>query len=84
MELVSDLTTEAFVAALRRFALRRGKPAHIYSDNGTNFVGAKLDELAQFLKREQANLSNYINNIDINWHFIPTIPLISGACGRPG
>lgn len=30
LELVSDLTTEAFIAALRRFSARRGKPAHIF------------------------------------------------------
>ncbi|XP_018395971.1 PREDICTED: uncharacterized protein LOC108774377 [Cyphomyrmex costatus] len=36
LELVSDLTSEAFIAALRRFSARRGKPAHMYSDNGTN------------------------------------------------
>ncbi|XP_067217199.1 uncharacterized protein [Linepithema humile] len=73
LELVSDLTTEGFIAALRRFVSRRGKPADIYSDNGTNFVGAKreLDELAQFLKGEQAKLNENINDIGINWHFIP-------------
>jgi len=47
LEIVSDLTSEGFIAALRRFASRRGLPEHIYSDNGSNFVGAnnKLKEL---------------------------------------
>jgi hypothetical protein len=40
IELVSDLTSEAFIAALRRFIVRRGFCLTIYSDNGTNFVGA--------------------------------------------
>ena len=40
MEVVSDLTTEAFVAALKRFIAYRGKPLIIWSDHGTNFVGA--------------------------------------------
>ncbi|KAJ2948182.1 hypothetical protein O0L34_g9990 [Tuta absoluta] len=40
LELVSDLTTEAFILALRRFLSRRGKPREIFCDNGTNFVGA--------------------------------------------
>ena len=40
LELVSDLSTEAFLAALRRFVARRGCPYKILSDNGTNFVGA--------------------------------------------
>ncbi|XP_035225552.1 uncharacterized protein LOC118198073 [Stegodyphus dumicola] len=40
IEAVSDLTADAFLAALRRFSARRGAPSHIYSDNATNFVGA--------------------------------------------
>lgn len=39
-EIVNDLTSAAFLAALKRFVSRRGKPFEIYSDNGTNFVGA--------------------------------------------
>ena len=51
LEVVSDLTTEAFIAALRRFVARRGCPALIWSDHGSNFVGAKseLKELQSFL-----------------------------------
>ncbi|XP_033231913.1 uncharacterized protein LOC117182907 [Belonocnema kinseyi] len=41
LELVCDLTTEAFLGALKRFCARRGKPNNIYSDNATNFVGVK-------------------------------------------
>ncbi|XP_038119755.1 uncharacterized protein LOC119769945 [Culex quinquefasciatus] len=40
LELVSDLTTEAFLAALDRFVNRRGMVRKIFSDNATNFVGA--------------------------------------------
>lgn len=43
IELVSDLTAEAFVAALRRMVSRRGSICNIYSDNGTNFVRANKD-----------------------------------------
>lgn len=47
LEIVSDLSSSGFLAALRRFAARRGVQAHIYSDNGTNFVGVnnQLKEL---------------------------------------
>lgn len=41
LELVSDLTSDAFIAAFRRFVSRRGKPVCMYSDNGTTFVGAQ-------------------------------------------
>ena len=39
-ELVTTLSTEGFLEVLRRFIARRGRPKTIYSDNGTNFVGA--------------------------------------------
>jgi len=43
LELVSNLTSEAFIAALRRFIARRGLKDHLYSDNGSNFVGANRE-----------------------------------------
>ena len=50
LEPVSDLTSEAFIATLRRFIARRGKPSLVWSDHGTNFVGAarELDEICKF------------------------------------
>ena len=39
LEVVSDLTTEGFVGALRRFWSRRGNCQKLYCDNATNFVG---------------------------------------------
>lgn len=50
LEVVSNLTTEAFIAALRRFISRRGTCAHIYSDNGTTFVGAQ-NELKKIISQ---------------------------------
>jgi len=41
LELVSDLSTNLFLAALGRFVSRRGRCTNLYSDCGTNFVGAK-------------------------------------------
>ena len=57
IEVVSDLTTEAFLASLKRFVSRRGLPQSIHSDNGSNFTGAKndLQDLYQFLSSTDAN-----------------------------
>jgi len=41
LEVVQDFTTDSFIAALRRFISLRGSPRTIWSDNATNFVGAK-------------------------------------------
>ena len=75
LELVSDLTTEAFIAALRRFISRRGYPSLIWSDHGTNFVGAnrELKELSKFLCSQQAQgtISEFCNGKNIEWKFIP-------------
>lgn len=43
LELVSEMTTDAFLAALTRFAGRRGAPECIETDNGSNFIGADLE-----------------------------------------
>lgn len=40
LELTSELSTEAFLAALKRFVARRGRCSKIVSDQGRNFVGA--------------------------------------------
>ncbi|XP_036345737.1 uncharacterized protein LOC118754980 [Rhagoletis pomonella] len=40
IEVVSDLSTDAFLASLKRMIGRRGLPSDIFCDNATNFVGA--------------------------------------------
>ena len=75
LELVSDLTSEAFIACLRRFISRRGKPTLLWSDHGTNFVGSKriVQELFEFLQKTTANklIANFCSNQGIQWDFIP-------------
>ncbi|GFW91888.1 integrase catalytic domain-containing protein [Trichonephila clavipes] len=49
LEAVNDLTTEAFIAALKRLCARRGRISTLMSDNATNFKGAAA-ELNRFIK----------------------------------
>ncbi|XP_047519227.1 uncharacterized protein LOC125059071 [Pieris napi] len=55
LEVVSSLSTEAFLMCLRRFISRRGKPHDIYCDNGTDFVGAN-NELGRMLQASQSSI----------------------------
>lgn len=75
IELASDLSTDAFLAAFRRFISRRGMPSNVYSDNGTNFVGAhnQLNELYKLInsKEFQNFVSNFALSHRIVWHFSP-------------
>ena len=75
IELVSDLTAEAFLAALRRFVSRRGKPKEIWSDNATCFRRANKDlkELSSALQRQgtQDRVMNFCTSQNIQWNFSP-------------
>ncbi|XP_050055037.1 uncharacterized protein LOC114131043 [Aphis gossypii] len=75
VELVGDLTTNAFLSALRRFWSRRGICNTIYSDNGTNFVGAnrQLKELRDlFLSKQHMELVHKtVTEVGVKWQFIP-------------
>lgn len=86
LELVSDLSSSAFLAALRRMVARRGAPNHLYSDNGTNFVGAN-----RMLKEEYHDLKNTLGEeffheiaeLNIEWHFnAPSWPSAGGLWER--
>ena len=74
IELVKDLSTPMFMAALQRFISRCGVPSHVYSDHDTNFVGAdrELNELYQWLDRQhvQTEIQDSSCNLAIEWHFI--------------
>lgn len=67
LELVTTLSTEGFLEALRRFIARRGRPLVIYSDNGKNFVGASNLLRAVNWKK----ISQYCTTNEIEWHFNP-------------
>ncbi|GFV24711.1 integrase catalytic domain-containing protein [Trichonephila clavipes] len=73
LEAVTDLTTEAFIAALKRLCARRGRISTLISDNATNFKGAAA-ELNRFIKlicNKNETLANYFASETIQWKFIP-------------
>ena len=75
LEIISDLTTEAFLASLKRFIARRGLPTELHSDNGSNFKGAKrdLNDLYRLLSTPSTTsaINHYLLSQRITWHCIP-------------
>jgi len=77
IEFVSDMSAEAFIAALHRFVSRRGLPSDIYSDCGTNFQGANRE--IQHLLSEPAAQSLYVGAVSCQCHLNPpTTPHFGG------
>lgn len=72
LEVVSYLTTEAFIASLKRLFSRRGKCTAIHSDNALNFVGENNELQSLFNSIEHQTLvQKYLDDEHIAWHFIP-------------
>ena len=75
IEVVSSMSTDALIAALKRFTSRKGLVRHIYSDHGSNFVGARheLNELYQFLSLSSTDkeVSECLLANRVTWHHIP-------------
>lgn len=70
LEICTDLSTDAFLAAFTRFTSRRSCPTNMYSDNGSNFVGSnrKIQDAWKKMLKEAENLHAIQ---EIKWHFIP-------------
>lgn len=75
IELATDLSTDAFLNYLYRFIAREGRIHCIYSDNGTNFAGAKkqLNDLRNFLNSRAHNEqveAKLVHEL-MQWYLIP-------------
>lgn len=86
LKLITDLTTQAFMATLRKFIARCGKPQNIFTDNGTTFKGAKneLLNLRNFIKTENKHIQNNLSDQGIAWHFIPPYTPNFGGLWKAG
>ena len=74
LEMVYDLSTDSFLMAFRRFLSVRGDTTRVmYSDNGTNFVGAN-SQLQKGLKRiDQRRIVNELAPRGIEWKHAPPL-----------
>ena len=72
LDFVSDLTSEAIIATLKRFFSRHGKSSVNFGDNATNFVGASaaLKRLQALVFKNEA-IANLLASEGISWKFLP-------------
>ena len=69
LEVLHSLTSDSFISALRRFVGRRGGVGHVYSDNGTNFVGGQRVLKETVERWNQNQISDFLLQKEIDWHF---------------
>ena len=70
LEIVPSLDTSSCVMGIERFAARRGTPSTIWSDNGTNFVGAEKELLA-CIKSWNGMAPTIFPQKGVTWKFNP-------------
>ncbi|XP_029178513.1 uncharacterized protein LOC114946230 [Nylanderia fulva] len=74
LDVASDYSADAFIAALRRLISRRGVCISLYSDCGTNFVGAdrQLSALFSAASADGRRIAAFAAQEKIQWHFNPS------------
>ena len=83
IELVTDLSKDSCILALKRFISRRGLPEKLFSNNGSKFIGARNDLMkvrAILCKDSGGNsVTDFLMRKGIQWVTIPPrAPLFGG------
>ena len=80
LEVVHSMDMDSFLLCFKRFVARRGKPAHCYSDNGTNFIAAEKEIADGILRWNKEKMIEQLAAEGVDWHFNPpAAPHFGGA-----
>ena len=80
LEVVPDLTTEAFLRCMKRFIARRGMPHQMLSDNGRTFEAA-ASQIKAIVSHPE--VKSYLAGIGVQWTFnLPKAPWWGGVFER--
>ena len=69
IEKLNTLETDSFINSFRRFMARRGTPKKVWSDNGTNFVGASPDLIKCMQKLDEEKIRSFGLKKEVEWKF---------------
>ncbi|XP_056324239.1 uncharacterized protein LOC130237344 [Danio aesculapii] len=70
IDVLTNISSDSFLMALRRFIARRGKPHELFSDQGTNFKGGER-EITEAFNNLQPTLKSQLAKQQIEFHFNP-------------
>ena len=83
IEVAHTLNSDSCIMAIRNFIARRGTPQEFYTDNGTNFVGARKELDAAVAEVDQNVLYRNFTTTKTKWVFNPpAAPHMGGAWER--
>ncbi|XP_062701549.1 uncharacterized protein LOC134285208 [Aedes albopictus] len=83
LQITHTLTTDSCVMAIRNIMARRGVPAVIYSDRGTNFQATSKELKFAMQQLDHDRLANEFTSSHTRWSFIPPLsPHMGGAWER--
>ena len=83
VEIVSSMDASSCVIVVARFVSRRGTPAIIWSDNGTNFLGAEKELRENIEKWNTIIIAAKLAHKAIKWRFNPpSVPNQGGIWER--
>ncbi|XP_067945353.1 uncharacterized protein [Watersipora subatra] len=83
LEVLEDMTTDCYINSLRSFLAIRGPVSVLYSDNGTNFVGAS-NEFGKTVKElSEPRIKEYLSTKQCSFSFsTPTASHMGGTWER--
>ena len=79
VEDVPSIENSSCVLGVDRFVLRRGTPAVIWSDNGTNFMGAEKELRKGIEKWNTINIATKLAHKGNKWRFNPPSAPLQGG-----
>ena len=79
LEVLNNLETDTFINGFVRFVSRRGYPLKVWSDNGTNLVGARSELSKSLRDLDRGKVVRVARRMEIEWAFNPPLASHSGG-----
>ncbi|XP_076045786.1 uncharacterized protein LOC143028029 [Oratosquilla oratoria] len=83
IEKLDSLQTDAFINGFVRFTARRGYPSKVWSDNGTNLVGARAELARSVRDLDRSLIVRETRRRDVEWSFNPPSASHHGGVWEP-